>query len=108
MGRQASQDTRGDAEGILRGARHARQDNRFAIPAGYADPYLPPIEPAPLLGTTQRPTSPAEPHEDTSFINLISLVPTADKLARKRFIARSILILAIAAVPAVILGLMLT
>jgi len=105
MGRQASQDTRGDAEGILRGARHARQDNRFAIPAGYADPYLPPIEPAPLLGTTQRPSAPAEPHEDTSFINLISLVPTADKLARRRWVARVIVVVAIAAVPLIVYGL---
>lgn len=105
MGRQASQDSRGDAHGILRGARHARQENSFAIPAGYPDPYLPPIEQAPLLGTTQRPSASAEPHEDTSFINLISLVPTADKLARRRWVARAILIVAIAAVPLIIYGL---
>ncbi|GHD11681.1 hypothetical protein [Zhihengliuella salsuginis] len=108
MGRQASQGSRTDADGVVPGARHARQEGRFAIRTGYPDPFLPPFDAAPLLGTTRHSAGPAEPHEDTGFIKLISQAPTADKIARKRLVARAILIIAVAAVPLVALGLYLS
>ncbi|GAA3693225.1 hypothetical protein GCM10022377_02250 [Zhihengliuella alba] len=90
--------TRSAAPYAAAGARHARQNPGVAVPAGLADPYHADPDRVPWLGTRRMLEDDLHP-ATTGLTRLTSFAPTAEKLERKRLIAKLVLAAAVVAIP---------